>query len=141
METGDMLEIGVDCEEISRFRKVPFDGSPNFYRRIFTSGEIEYCLKFRDPYPHFTARFAAKEAAIKALGGCLSLALTDIEISNSEAGKPSLALSSSKTAGRRLYLKLSMTHSRHHAVAFVVASDSAAVCRSIYRRMETKRKR
>lgn len=59
--------IGVDIENIFRFRKLPYKKNRHFYEKIFTESEIKYCLSKADPYPHFAARFAAKEAVIKAL--------------------------------------------------------------------------
>ena len=65
-ETG-ILGIGVDIEDIDRFRKLPYKKNKSFYEKIFTKKEIVYCLKKTDPYPSFAVRFAAKEAVIKAL--------------------------------------------------------------------------
>lgn len=59
--------IGVDIESVSRFRKKQIRKNTSFYNKIFTSKEIAYCLSKQDPYPHFTARFCAKEAFIKAI--------------------------------------------------------------------------
>ena len=59
--------IGVDIENISRFRETPFESNELFYRKIFTDEEIFYCLIKSDPYPHFAVRFSAKEAFVKAL--------------------------------------------------------------------------
>ncbi len=59
--------IGIDIEEISRFSSKQYDYNKSFYTKIFTKQEIDYCLKKKNPYPHFTARFCVKEAAIKAL--------------------------------------------------------------------------
>jgi len=59
--------IGIDIEEISRFSLKQYDVNKSFYQKIFTKQEIDYCLKKNNPYPHFTARFCAKEATIKAL--------------------------------------------------------------------------
>ncbi len=63
----NMIGIGVDIEDIGRFRKLPFAKNKSFYQKIFTPKEIKYCLGKPDPYPSFAARFAAKEAMIKAL--------------------------------------------------------------------------
>ncbi len=69
--------IGVDLVRIPRMRDVIARWDERFLRRVFTEGEIAYCRARRDPVPHFAARFAAKEAATKALGGRhMLLALT-----------------------------------------------------------------
>ena len=62
-----LQSIGTDIEEVSRFRNKKYSENKSFYKKIFTDDEIDYCLGKIDPYPHFTARFCAKEATIKAL--------------------------------------------------------------------------
>jgi len=59
------MKIGIDIVEIRRFRNKKYDSNQKFYQNIFSKNEIDYCLKFKDPYPHFAGRFAAKEAVIK----------------------------------------------------------------------------
>ena len=58
--------IGIDLEDISRFRNLPFISNRRFYEKIFTEEEIQYCLSKSDPAQHFAVRFCAKEAFIKA---------------------------------------------------------------------------
>ena len=75
-----------------------------FLRRVFTDGEIAYCRARRDPVPHFAARFAAKEAALKALGTGLSLGVKwrELEVRRERGQAPSLVLSGrSQEIGRR----------------------------------------
>ena len=125
-----MLQVGVDCEAVSRFRRLSFKRKEKFYKRIFTHDEIRYCLSSRDPYPRFAARFAAKEAAIKALSEIIKPAYIDIEIIKDSAGRPSVLLSAvarAKIKRKKPYIALSITHSRSHAVAFVIVSDSRKV--------------
>ena len=73
-----IVGIGIDIENIYRFRKLSYKKDKKFYDKIFTSGEIKYCLSKADPYPHFAVRFSAKEAVIKALPKPANL--KDIEI-------------------------------------------------------------
>jgi len=105
--------IGTDIEETSRFRKKIYSKNKKFYEKIFTKNEIEYCLKKIDPYPHFTARFCAKEAVIKASNN-KKLILTDIEIS-SKNGKPVLNSPFSGT--------LSLSHTKNYAIAVVLLNS------------------
>jgi len=128
-----MIEIGVDCEEISRFRRIPFKKRAEFYRRVFTPAEISYCTSFRDPYPHFAARFAAKEAVIKALSGITSFALVHIEIRNRKNGSPVVAIAPGRLKIRRPYIRLSLSHSRSHAIAFVLVTDARDCARALKR--------
>ena len=79
--------IGVDIEEIGRFKKMSYSRNRNFYEKIFTGGEIAYCLSKDDPYSHFAARFAAKEAVIKALGSTV-YRVKGVEIVNNKNGAP-----------------------------------------------------
>jgi len=122
-----MLRLGVDCEDIERFRRLPFKGNKRFYRRIFTSREISYCISKRDPYPSFTARFAAKEAIIKALNFIgVKPSYRSVEIANGRSGRPGVRLLG--PFGRKKYIKdisveISMSHSRTSAMAFAAASD------------------
>jgi len=64
--SNNIVGIGVDIEDISRFVKLNFNKNQSFYKKMFTDKEIEYCLKQASPYQHFAARFCAKEAFIKA---------------------------------------------------------------------------
>ena len=125
-----MIQVGVDCEEVSRFRRLPFKKRDRFYRRIFTASEIKYCSSFRDPYPRFAARFAAKEAAIKALNSFAEPSYSDIEIQRDRHGKPTIRLKGDKlkpVRKRRFYITLSITHTKRFAVAFVIFTDSGDV--------------
>ena len=63
-----IIGIGTDATDIDRVAKVIERYGERFLQRVFTEGEIAYCLRRRVPAPHFAARFAAKEAAMKALG-------------------------------------------------------------------------
>src|SRR2546425_12535355 len=67
--------IGVDLVNIPRMRDVIDRWQDRFLQRVFTDQEIAYCRARRDPVPHFAARFAAKEAALKALGTGLRLGI------------------------------------------------------------------
>ena len=63
-----ILGLGIDLTDIPRIAEVFDRYGERFLRRIFTDGEIAYCTRRRDPVPHLAGRFAAKEAAMKALG-------------------------------------------------------------------------
>lgn len=59
--------IGIDVIEVNRFSSKKFSENEEFYKKIFTKNEIDYCTKFKEPYTHFAGKFALKEAVIKAL--------------------------------------------------------------------------
>lgn len=85
-----IVGIGVDVTSIERIQGMLERHGEKFLKRIFTEKERAYCEAFKDPLPHFAARFAAKEAAYKALGGIGPIRWTQMEISNDDRGKPSL---------------------------------------------------
>jgi holo-[acyl-carrier protein] synthase len=64
----NILGIGLDATDIPRLAEVFERYGERFLQRVFTAGEIAYCTKRRNPVPHLAGRFAAKEAAMKALG-------------------------------------------------------------------------
>jgi holo-[acyl-carrier protein] synthase len=117
-----MLTTGVDIIEIDRIQAALERWGQRFLHRIYTEGEIAYC---RGRPPNLAGRFAAKEAAMKALGtGLRGVGWKDVEVIRGPGGKPSVRLH-----GRALLraeklgvteLALSLSHSRGYAVAFVV---------------------
>jgi holo-[acyl-carrier protein] synthase len=64
----NILGIGLDATDIPRLAEVLERFGDRFLQRVFTPGEIAYCTRRRNPAPHLAGRFAAKEAAMKALG-------------------------------------------------------------------------
>ena len=89
-DSSPVLGIGNDIIEISRIRKAFDHHGYRFVTRLFTTKEQDYCLKYKDPAPHFAARFSAKEAVVKALGTGFGehASWLDIEILNNPLGKP-----------------------------------------------------
>ena len=117
-----MLPTGIAIIEISRVRRVLEQYGQRFLDRIFTPAEIAYC---RERAPNLAARFAAKEATMKALGtGVRGVGWKDIETVRHESGAPSVLLHGrAKRRAQRLGIRdisLSLSHSREYAVAFVV---------------------
>ncbi len=116
------LTTGVDIIEISRISGTLERYGQRFLWRIYTPDEIEYC---RGRAPNLAARFAAKEATMKALGtGVRGVGWKDIEVIRHSSGAPSIKLHRRAEArARRLGVReisLSLSHSREYAVAFVV---------------------
>ncbi len=117
-----ILSSGVDIIEISRISRVLDRYSHRFLRRVYTDGEIAYC---RGRAPNLAARFAAKEATMKALAtGLRAVSWKDVEITRRESGAPSVLLHGrAKQRAERLGvldISLSLSHSQEYAVAFVV---------------------
>ena len=116
------LASGVDIIEISRVKGVLERYGQRFLDRVYTAGEIAYC---RGRAPNLAARFAAKEATMKALGtGVRGVGWKDIEVVRHESGAPGVLLQGrAKRRAQRLGVRdisLSISHSREYAVAFVV---------------------
>lgn len=106
--------IGVDIEDVGRFRKLPYKSSPSFYKKIFTPSEIKYCLSKADPYPHFAVRFAGKEAVLKCLQSTIYKIL-DVEIRNSKNGAPSV-----KVKGQKGKFLVSFSHTKDQAASIAL---------------------
>lgn len=120
-----IVGIGTDLARIERFRKFVVDESL-LLERVFSEDERNYALKKKDPAPHLAARFAAKEAFLKALGTGLrdGLSWQQMVVVRDELGCPSLRLSgraSEMLAERRVCsTHLSYSHDGDYAVATVV---------------------
>ena len=118
--------IGIDIIEVGRIEKLMGRTDDRFLRRLFTDREIAYCSQKRFKALHFAARFAAKEACLKAMGTGLSsgIAWKDVEILNDESGKPSVRLQGRARvlAEERGYgaVHVSLTHVKDIAAAVVV---------------------
>ena len=65
---AEPLSVGIDLVQLSRIQESMATFGDRFLRRVFTEGEIAYATRRRNPAPHLAGRFAAKEAAMKALG-------------------------------------------------------------------------
>jgi len=117
-----MLTTGIDIIEISRVGRVLERYGRRFLERVFTPDEIAYC---RERPPNLAARFAAKEATMKALGtGVRGVGWKDIEVVRHASGAPSIKLHGRcKQRAQRLGVQeiaVSLSHSREYAVASVV---------------------
>lgn len=86
--------IGVDIVQVSRIADSLERFGDRMRRRLFTEAERAYCERHKDPLPHFAARFAAKEAASKALGTGMSggVGWTQIEVLQPGGRQPALVL-------------------------------------------------
>lgn len=112
--------IGVDCEEISRFKKIGVN--KKFLEKIFTKKEINYCKSKPNPFPHLAARFAGKEAIIKAANNTgKQLFFNEVEILNDKKGIPYVNISNK--VNKKFNVKISLSHSKDTAIAFAVVID------------------
>ena len=121
--------IGIDLVPISRMRQVMERWQERFVTRVFTAAEIAYCRSRKDPAPHFAARFAAKEAGLKALGTGLRLGVSwrELEVRRERGGPPVLVLrgrsreiARARGADRML---LALSHDGDYAIAQAMLVD------------------
>ena len=107
--------IGVDMELVSRFSKLGRRKDKHFLQRVFSVRELKYCYSKKNPAPHLAARFAGKEAVIKALGGLGRSAPPhrQIEILNDKNGAAVVSL-------RHHSVDISLAHCDDKALAVVI---------------------
>ena len=115
--------IGIDLEENKRIGGLINKWGESFIKRVFTDAEIAYCKDKKNHFASFTARFAAKEALLKALGTGLrnGLQWKDIELINDEYGKPYFNFFGKvkDTVGND-HVFVSISHTVSHSTAVVV---------------------
>jgi len=126
-----VIGVGVDLIEIERVRDVLGRHPERFPARCFTEAEAAYCRRGAHAEERFAARFAAKEAVMKALGTGWNHGVNfkDIEVTRQPSGAPGIRLAGAALAvANRLgveHIALSLSHGREQAIAFVVFSGSA----------------
>lgn len=122
-----IVGVGVDVVDVDRFRRT-LERRPRLTARLFSGEEIAYAERFRDPVRRLAARFAAKEAVMKALGvGLGAFKLRDVEVARAPSGAPSpvlrgLAADLAEQRGAT-HLHLALSHDGPVALAFVVAES------------------
>jgi holo-[acyl-carrier protein] synthase len=120
-----VIGVGIDAVEVARFRTV-LARTPAMSERLFTPDELAYATKAKDPTERLAARFAAKEAVLKAMGvGLGACGWHDIEVVRAESGAPSLVLTAAaaELAAERGVQRwhLSLTHT-------TILAEAIAIC-------------
>ena len=113
--------IGVDLIEVERLERA-LERRPKLAARVFSGAELEYANRHGRPGRHLAARFAAKEAALKALG-LGGLRLHEVEVEGGGDRPPRLVLTgeaATRAASEGISLAVSLTHSRELAAAVVM---------------------
>ena len=123
-----MIGIGVDLCEVERMR-VALARTPGLRGRVFTDDEQAYCDRRKDPTERYAARFAAKEAVMKAMGvGVGACKWREIEVAKARSGAPSVRLhgGAQRLADERgiASWRLTMTHTHVTAEAIAVALET-----------------
>ena len=119
--------VGVDIESIARFREKNLDSDSLFLNKIFTQSELAYCFSKIDSAPHLAARYAGKEAILKALSSLTKARpnpsmYKQIEIYSRKDGAPQVRVHEKHGEGVEVYLSLS--HSQDQAIAFAITVHS-----------------
>jgi holo-[acyl-carrier protein] synthase len=120
-----IIGVGIDMVEVSRITEKIAKGN-GFREQVFSSAEIAYCEKSSNPSESYAARFAAKEAFLKAtgLGLMLTYELNQIEVVNNEQGRPGIRLLRELEGQARLNdwnkIHLSLSHTSSAAGAVVI---------------------
>lgn len=121
-----IVGMGVDIAEVQRIREAIERHGEGFLKRVYTNREREYCERFKNKYERYAGRFAAKEAAMKALGTGWRRGVrwVDLEVVRESSGRPTLAIAGeaakiAESIGVKS-VALSITHTEHQALAQVI---------------------
>ena len=123
---GVILGIGIGAVDIARFRR-SLERTPSMQRRLFTDRELAYVAPKADPVPSLAARFASREAVMKAMGlGLGAFGFHEVWVDRRESGEPQLNVTgrAAELASERgiVTWHLSITHTDQVAIAYVIAS-------------------
>jgi holo-[acyl-carrier protein] synthase len=124
-----IIGLGVDIAEVPRVQAAIERHGQRFLDRVFTPSEIEYCERFKNKFERYAGRFAAKEAAMKALGTGWRRGIrwVDLEVVREGSGRPTISLAgeAAKIAGQLgvKNISVSITHTEAQALAQVIFED------------------
>ncbi len=115
-----ILGTGIDIIEVKRIESAIKRWGDGFLNHVFTREEIAYANKHRYPSQHFAARFAAKEAVLKAIGDNSHVNWKDIQITNDKFGRP-LCVYKNKRFKHKILISIS--HTKNYAVANAIITE------------------
>lgn len=120
----EVVGIGVDLVDVERVRRL-LARRPTFVRRVFTPEEVAYCEGRASPAECYAARWAAREACRKALGGVRGMRWHDVRVVRAPSGAPSLVLEGATRARAEALgvseVLVALSHERRVAAAFCLA--------------------
>ncbi|MFN2590218.1 MAG: holo-ACP synthase [Actinomycetota bacterium] len=120
----EVVGLGVDLVDVERVARI-LKRRTTFVRRVFTPKEIEYCERQANPAESYAARWGAREACRKALGGIRNMRWHDVRVDRAASGAPRLVLEGSSRARADALgvseVMVALTHERRMAAAFCVA--------------------
>jgi len=119
------IGIGVDIEDINRFIKLDSEKDRAFFEKVYNKREEKYCLSKPNPASCLAARFAGKEAVIKAISSLIgkpvkSLNYREIEILKNKKELPETKINNKKF--RKLNILISLSHCKDKAIAFAIVT-------------------
>lgn len=123
----ERIRVGIDAVKVQRLAELQAD-HPDGFGEIFTAGELDYCRSRRRATEHLAARFAAKEAVLKAFGTGIAQRMrwTDVEVCHEPGGRPSVKLDGAVASYARRHglrdLDVSLTHTDGLAIAHAVST-------------------
>lgn len=124
-----ILGTGIDLAEVARIRAAIEKYGDRFVKRIYTANEIAYVARKANKFERFAARFAAKEAGMKAIGTGWRHGITwhDFEVTNLKSGRPTITFHGvAARVAERMGVKhahLSLTHTAEYGQAFLILED------------------
>ncbi len=123
-----IIGIGTDIIEIYRIQSTLEKYGERFKNKMFTQVEIDYCEQYNDKkYPHYAARFAAKEAFSKAIGTGFArgFKFKEVSIQNLKTGEPTVVLDGSlKEQYGENIIKISLSHTDNNAIAYLTMESN-----------------
>lgn len=120
---GAIQGIGVDIVDVERMKEALEESAGKLAEKVFTETETNYCRSKKNPYEHFAARFAAKEAVSKAVktGWSGAFRWKDVEVVNDDSGAPRIVLyNEMANLLQNSRIHLSLSHTQSTVVAFAV---------------------
>ncbi len=126
MKKNQILGIGIDIENISRFEKIKLSKENKFLNKIFTTSELDYCFSKKNVVSSLAAKYTGKEAVVKALGSMniSNLDYKEIEITNDSSGAPRVNLAWDSTKKYQIMISLSDESDKAIGVAIVIDKKS-----------------
>lgn len=115
-----IIGTGIDIIEVKRISEAIKKWGSDFLKHVFTEEEIAYARKHRYPEQHFAARFAAKEAVLKAFGDNAHISWKDIKITNDKHGRPTCNYKNKKFKANIL---ISISHTQEYAAASAIITS------------------
>lgn len=124
MKKNQILGIGIDIENISRFEKLKLSRENKFLNKIFTASELDYCFSKKNVASSLATKYAGKEAVIKAFSlvdNAAGLSYKEIEVTNDSSGAPRVKLVWDK--GKKYQILISLSNEMDKTVGVAILID------------------